>query len=120
MEFRESIECKGCGVAFTPKKCRGKPMQYCTAECSRESEFISRRYGINRTDYNAIKAIQGDACAICGDQEAKLYVDHCHDTEKVRGLLCQPCNTGIGMFKDSPEAMKRAIGYVTHAEYVRP
>ena len=117
MDFRESIECKGCGVAFTPKKCRGKPMQYCTAECHKAASSMISHYGINMSEYNAMKAMQGEACAICGDREAKLYVDHCHDTGKIRGLLCQHCNTGLGAFKDDTEAMQQAIGYVTHAEY---
>lgn len=38
----------------------------------------------------------------------KLCVDHCHDTGKVRMLICRKCNTGIGQLGDNPELLKRA------------
>jgi len=39
-------------------------------------------------------------------------VDHLHGTATVRGLLCHPCNTGLGMFRDTPHLLARAIGYL--------
>lgn len=64
---------------------------------------------------------QHNKCAICGNKETKklhgkvvsLAVDHCHKTGKVRGLLCQNCNHGIGMLKDDPKLLKNAIIYLS-------
>jgi hypothetical protein len=58
-------------------------------------------------------------CAICGSEETnniktnKMYVDHCHETGKVRGLLCNGCNSGLGHFKDSINNLKLAIEYLS-------
>lgn len=61
-------------------------------------------------------AEQGGRCAICHLSEAEngkaLALDHCHTTNRVRGLLCDLCNTGLGRFKDSPDALRRAITYL--------
>ena len=61
-------------------------------------------------------------CAICGNEGngkwKKLCVDHCHTNLKVRGLLCNKCNTGIGYFKDSPELLNKAIQYIESQDYI--
>ncbi len=54
-------------------------------------------------------------CAICEiefSDTVKYVVDHCHSTNKVRGLLCYPCNVALGMFKDQPTILERAINYL--------
>lgn len=50
-------------------------------------------------------------CTICGD-EADLVVDHCHSTNKVRGLLCNRCNKGLGLFRDDPDLLEFARIYL--------
>jgi len=50
-------------------------------------------------------------CVICGSTE-KLVVDHCHITNKVRGMLCNHCNRGLGHFKDNIESLEKAIKYL--------
>jgi hypothetical protein len=63
---------------------------------------------------------QNGRCRICGqsiegtDEKGKLlaHIDHDHDTGRVRGLLCQGCNTGLGMFKDSIRNLASAIVYL--------
>ncbi len=56
-------------------------------------------------------------CDICGIGELKLgcslYLDHCHSTGRLRGFLCRPCNSAIGLLKDSPELLNKAIKYLT-------
>lgn len=42
----------------------------------------------------------------------KLYIDHCHKTNQVRGLLCFSCNSALGHFKDNVESLKKAIKYL--------
>ena len=73
-----------------------------------------RLYGVTEDRYTELWAQQGGVCAICllGDDERDLHVDHCHETGRVRALLCAKCNGGIGMFKDNPRLMHRAADYV--------
>ena len=76
---------------------------------------VKSKYGITREDYDLLLASQGGACAICRDRpkaNKRLYVDHDHDTGVVRGLLCHPCNTGLGMFKDDSSILVAAAGYL--------
>ena len=55
---------------------------------------------------------QANGCAICGNSDKRLHVDHDHATGKVRGLLCMECNVSLGKFKDSPELLRKAIVYL--------
>jgi hypothetical protein len=58
---------------------------------------------------------QNGVCAICHGNCTTwkaLSVDHDHRTGKVRGLLCQTCNTGIGALDDSPDLLRRALEYL--------
>jgi hypothetical protein len=56
----------------------------------------------------------GDLCAICRQPSVgqRLSIDHCHETGIVRGLLCSPCNLGLGSFRDSVERLESAIRYL--------
>lgn len=73
-----------------------------------------RAYGITPVEYQAILVKQHGGCAICGEKPNKerLHVDHCHSKGHVRGLLCRKCNIGIGLFKEDPHLMIKAISYV--------
>ena len=51
-------------------------------------------------------------CVICGNDGPKLAVDHCHSTNKIRGILCMNCNQGLGKFKDDPELLEFARIYL--------
>lgn len=84
--------------------------------------FTVRQYGVSPTWYAETLAIQGGVCAICGDAPAgrRMHIDHDHAhcpdgrgcSECVRGLLCSPCNTGLGMFRERPDLMRSAIEYL--------
>jgi hypothetical protein len=54
---------------------------------------------------------QNNLCLICYCRKP-LVVDHCHETGKVRGMLCSTCNTGIGHLKDSPAMLLSALQYL--------
>lgn len=83
-----------------------------------------RRYGITLHQYNQFRKSQNYCCAICGRHEkdieqgravtsnTALCVDHCHTTNKVRGLLCTNCNTMIGKSKDDVSVLEAAITYL--------
>jgi hypothetical protein len=84
------------------------------------------RHGLSRHEYDAMIASQDNKCAICRTEfrhdrptrkesrkEARTpYIDHSHSSNRIRGLLCHRCNTGLGMFLDSPSALKAAIEYL--------
>lgn len=75
---------------------------------------IKRKYGLSREDYAEMLAAQNGCCYICEipSDNKRLYVDHCHSTGIVRGLLCHHCNTGIGNFEDDPKLLAAAIEYL--------
>ena len=74
--------------------------------------YLLRTYGITYESYNNIFELQKGCCAICGTHQSELKkslsVDHNHETKKIRGLLCQKCNTGLGNFGDSLEMLDKA------------
>ncbi len=63
----------------------------------------------------------GTKCAICGIEGGlSLWIDHDHITGKVRGPLCRVCNLGLGMFKENPALLKRALEYIEIGDLPRP
>ncbi len=84
----------------------------------RVASEIKHHYKLSIERYNEMLAQQKSRCKICGKphdpgrSRGRLYVDHCHASNVVRGLLCSHCNTGLGYFKDDVGLMKRAIAYV--------
>lgn len=78
-------------------------------------------YGITDAQYQEIFKLQDGKCAICGfqfpgqntgDRTLSPHVDHCHKSGKVRGLLCNDCNRGLGAFKDRYEFLDAASYYL--------
>lgn len=79
---------------------------------------LKLKYGMSVDQYWEMYESQNGCCAICksnesGSRHKLLSVDHDHDTGVVRGLLCNTCNRGIGLLKDSPEVLSSAIEYLT-------
>lgn len=78
---------------------------------------LQTKFGITVTQYEALNTAQGGVCAICAQQcnsGRRLAVDHCHDTGSIRQLLCGNCNHGLGKFKDSPDLLRLAAGYIEY------
>lgn len=76
-----------------------------------------KRYGLTPASFDALLAAQDGKCKICCTPltpclPRSLHVDHCHTTGQVRGLLCRPCNHGLGNFKDDPARCARASQYL--------
>lgn len=74
-----------------------------------------RRYEITFTEYKDLLETQKGLCKICqsSNNGKTLHIDHDHVTGKVRGLLCNQCNVGLGSFRDNPELLQGAIEYLT-------
>ena len=73
-----------------------------------------KSYGVSLEKYNKLQKEQKGLCKICGKKpKRKLCLDHCHKTNKIRGLLCHSCNFGLGLFKDKISVLKKAIKYLS-------
>jgi hypothetical protein len=86
------------------------------ANATRQKAYSLRQlYGITAEQYAQMLDDQKGVCAICNSNNGgkSLAVDHVHDeSRRVRGLLCAKCNAGIGMFRDEPELLIKAIAYL--------
>lgn len=82
---------------------------------SRKSD-LKRRFELSLEDYNKMLEEQDGGCIICGktkeENKQNLSVDHDHESGKIRGLLCDTCNRGLGYFKDDPELIINAAKYL--------
>ena len=102
-----------------------------TAKTWRDTN-LRRTYGITESEYDQLFLEQNNQCLLCGKnpeewskdayvgagpgnrpvKHRKFCVDHCHDTGKIRGILCWNCNNGLGQFKDNPEVLRKAADYI--------
>ena len=112
--------CKSCNVEKQRERRERDPSVYRRVEWPSK---LKKLYGISVDDYYKMLENQGGGCAICGtrvpSQRARkftktemFFVDHCHATGRVRGLLCSRCNRGIGYFDDNPGRLEMAASYL--------
>lgn len=79
---------------------------------------LKHHYGLSPADLDRMLEAQGGGCAICGSADAlrkgskRLCIDHDHATGAIRGLLCHPCNVGLGAYRDDPKLLANAIQYL--------
>lgn len=82
----------------------------------RKIKHRERAYKLSETDYQTMLGEQGHLCKLCENPLIKgyntIHIDHCHETGRVRGILCQPCNQGIGFLRHDEEILRKAIVYV--------
>lgn len=82
-------------------------------DATQTRHYNLRRYGLGIAEYDELLATQNGGCAICGDKpDPVLHVDHCHDTGRVRGLLCKRCNPMIGLAREDPKILHSAADYL--------
>jgi hypothetical protein len=115
MGFKPRL-CRHCGQEFVPAS---PPQRYCCFTCK-----LDHRSRLTLSQFEEMYARQEGKCALCGVDGKKgwirkgerrkgwLVVDHCHDTGRVRGLLCGDCNTALGRFGDDPARLRAAIVYL--------
>ena len=107
-------QCKNCR-SIIREKWKSKNLE---KEGKRRADgHMRRRYGITLDEYDEMFEQQNGKCAICGTREkakgkTRMNIDHCHTTGKVRALLCNNCNSGIGKFKEDINIMSNAISYI--------
>jgi hypothetical protein len=127
------ISCKHCGEIHVqnqreirrnshPMSCSAYKPPNKMFEDKRDG-IVRRQYGITLAQYDEMCAEQDGKCAICGNKDEvegrRLAIDHCHDSGKIRGLLCGKCNRGLGLFYDNQELLKNAISYLTKFSLAR-
>jgi hypothetical protein len=83
----------------------------------RDVEYnLKRKFGITLQDYEALLLKQNGKCATCdkirSSNGKKLAVDHCHKTGRIRGLLCNECNTSLGLIKEDIQTLQNLIAYI--------
>jgi hypothetical protein len=88
----------------------------------KKGKYIERAYGITLKDYEHLYILQNGLCGICHRPETRigqifLVVDHDHKTGKVRGLLCNNCNAGLGFFEDSQSLLSSAGRYLSSGSH---
>lgn len=118
--------CGKCGGDIPESRAAGS--MYCSFRCKQNKQaerwrerspgyMRSYLYGLTPERYAELLERQGGRCAICAAESAGgrggWHVDHCHETQAVRGLLCHHCNIGIGQFRDRVDLLQAAIGYLT-------
>jgi len=125
------IKCKSCGGEHeqnsrqikrnsAPMSCENyKPPNWSGLE--REDNIIRKRYGISMAQFSSLLAAQNNGCAICQKPieaiRRRMNIDHCHDTNEVRGILCSGCNTGLGHLGDNVAGLQRAISYLQNPPF---
>jgi len=116
--YAHNRQCKLCQSDYDKKHRKDyknmDPVKY------REVHIVGRklrRHHISLEAYDAMYAKQQGLCALCGTtivkHERKTHIDHNHRTEEIRGLLCEACNIGLGMFKDCKDVLLKAIEYLS-------
>ena len=119
--------CSRCGILkhvskYYPTKMNKEGLQYHCKVCENKNykeRATLRRYGLSYKKYEEMVKSQNNKCLICGKEGGseenfgkQLGVDHDHQTDNIRGLLCYTCNMGLGYFKDNIEYLNIAIEYL--------
>ena len=102
--------CTSCGSAD-----RRPDYFYCSECLTKRKVGRYAKFGFTREHLEAL----GDSCHVCGSTR-DLHIDHGHVSGVVRGLLCQLCNNGLGMFRDSPDLLLKASQYLMEATKKKP
>lgn len=120
--YRERRRVTHCpkGHEFTPENSYVNPRtgsrqcRACQYEWSKRG-FRRDLYGLSLAQYEDLLRQQSGRCAICGTDRnggVAMGVDHDHRTGDIRGLLCDPCNIGLGGFRDDPALLAAASAYL--------
>jgi len=114
--------CVRCGIdrpaeRFEPRRRTCRTCVNADARATRQRTYSSERqrwydYRLTQPACETMVETQGGQCAICSRVPTKLVVDHDHRSGRIRGLLCGPCNLGLGHLRDQPVLCERAADYL--------
>lgn len=115
--YHSNPEYKDSKIGKLRHKWNTDPEAWSKRQLTVRKSHLKRHYGMTLQQYQDLFDGQGGCCAICGEHHEnvphkQLMVDHCHETGKVRQLLCDLCNTALGKFRDKPELLDKAAAYL--------
>lgn len=111
-------DCKDCKNAAARKKYIDDPQTTQRNLIRMRERAKERRYGITQEQFEQMLIDQNNKCNICSIEfkgTKYTHIDHCHDTNRVRGLLCNDCNLALGQFNDNTDIMDNAIKYLQNS-----
>lgn len=105
--------CADCGETKAVAEF-GKKKQYVTEMCRTCQGIRARMIAYNLTRLEVVGLLAQGACEACGAETSgrRAHIDHCHDTGRVRGLLCHQCNVALGAIHEDLDAPRGLIAYV--------
>ena len=120
------MNCNFCNKPFTDDdyvgldKASGVPRWLCVS-CKKQYQRrknLKVRYNITEDELDLMLEFYEHKCAICESeiQGSAVYIDHCHNTNAIRGALCKKCNSAIGYLKDDIYILERAVRYLKHGK----
>lgn len=124
---KKELFCHGCKEnlptgSFSRDACNHRGFAYRCKTCTKkrpssQPEYLSwqqrkKLYGVTKEKYYEMLAKQNGVCAICKRIPKRFVIDHCHKTGKVRELLCDGCNHGLGSFSDNITLCRDAALYL--------
>ncbi len=122
--------CKDCNNKTSSKyaiRCRNCFKLYVKPKVSKQeySRFwqTSKKYGVDKSGFEALWIAFRGKCGICnsdlvqptqgkGQPRNACVIDHNHETGNIRGLLCNSCNKGLGLFNDDVILLKSALNWM--------
>lgn len=107
-------KCGRCGVTKSVDEF-GRKLHYVTEMCR-----VCRGIGLRASTYGlswdeTARLLESGCCDVCGlkpDTLKELHIDHCHESDRVRGVLCNGCNTAIGLTREDPAVLRKLADYV--------
>ena len=99
------------------RDCRNKAQRHTYSSEKRRDWHLRKTYGISLQEFNNLVTSQGGVCANRACDKPAEVVDHNHETEDIRGILCNGCNTAAGLAQDNPEVVRGLAEYLENRGY---
>ena len=111
--YPDNLKC--CPECDSSNKKRWRKDHKDEYKVKRRSVHLMGMYGLSQKDYDKILLSQDNKCAICRIDQTLLRramcVDHCHKTNRNRGLLCDRCNKAYGLLSENPNTIQNLANY---------
>lgn len=129
-EFGTRNRCRPCNRAIERERRARNPEQRRARDAERSRRWrranpekkwaqkLRQFYGLTPKEHASMLRAQGNTCVICKKPDPDC-VDHCHETGRVRGILCRPCNVGMGQFRDDLSLLLEAAKYIEEHEHAK-
>jgi len=108
--------CKLCEIKRLKAWRKDNPEKFKSAQ---RRNNLRQLYNITLEEYQTMFVNQNGLCKVCGQKEAtrqSLSVDHCHKTNKIRGLLCHKCNRALGLLQDDENLIRKLLSYLIESQ----